>query len=467
MLSKYILSIFFLLTGTFMVAGADRARLSGLVLDEATQQPLVGATVSIPYLKRSTTTDLNGYYEFPSLPFGRLTVQVSYVGYRSKVESISVSDATAHDFILYRSVVENENVTVTGVSSATRLKRTPVHVSIIAHRDMQRYMGTQLLDVVAKEPGVSIVTTGPAIAKPFIRGLGYNRVVTINDGMRQEGQQWGDEHGLEIDEYSAQKIEVLRGPASLMYGSDAIGGVINILTNVPVANNTLQANLQSTVNGNNRMWGHYGNIAGNINGLNWNAYVSTKRAGDYSNRYDGRVLNSRFGETNFGGYIGVNKSWGFSHLLFSRFDQKIGMVEGERDVRGDFALEGYDDITESMRNSKTPLAPWQGITHTKIALDNAFSFQDEGRLTVLVGVQQNQRKEFAQAAAPKEPEAYFDLKTINYSVAYHLPERQNWKTSLGVNGMKQWNENKAEEAIIPDYGLFDFGVYGVAAKTWN
>ncbi|ULT41491.1 TonB-dependent receptor plug domain-containing protein [Niabella defluvii] len=176
------------------------------------------------------------------------------------------------------------------------MKLTPVQVSIISRKDLQQSVGNTLLDAVAKEAGVSVVTTGPAIAKPFIRGLGYNRVVTVNDGIRQEGQQWGDEHGLEVDEYSAQKVEILRGPASLMYGSDAIGGVINILTNTPVANNTIQGNLQSTVNSNNGMFGQYANVAGNTNGFNFNAYGSIKTAGDYSNRYDGKVLNSRFGE---------------------------------------------------------------------------------------------------------------------------------------------------------------------------
>src|SRR5690606_16582259 len=136
-----------------------------------------------------------------------------------------------------------------------RLKQTPVQVSIISKKEIQQAIGNNLLEIAAKEAGVTLLTTGPAIAKPFIRGLGHNRVVTINDGVRQEGQQWGDEHGLEIDEYSTQKIEILRGPASLMYGSDAIGGVINILTNTPVSNNTVQATLQTTANSNNRMFG--------------------------------------------------------------------------------------------------------------------------------------------------------------------------------------------------------------------
>ncbi|GAB3427831.1 TonB-dependent receptor [Niabella aquatica] len=449
-----------------LYANEDKAGLSGVVKDAATQAPLAGATVSIPDLKLSTLTDANGIYRFNALSNGRLTVQVSYIGYKSKVETVIISGTSVHDFLLFQSVVENENVTVTGVSSATRLKRTPVQVSIISRKDIQQSMGINLLDVAAREQGVSIVTTGPAIAKPFIRGLGYNRVVTINDGVRQEGQQWGDEHGLEMDEYSAQKIEILRGSASLMYGSDAIGGVINILTNTPVANNTVHANLQTSFNGNNRMFGQYANVTGNINGFNWNAYGSIKSAGDYKNKYDGSVLNSRFGEKNFGGYIGFNKSWGYSHLVFSNFNQKVGMVEGERDEEGNLVLEGYT-LGGSLEKSRKPLAPWQGIQHTKIILDNSFILNNGSRIAALIGFQQNKRKEFTDPDAPDEPEAFFDLKTVNYNLAYHLSENNNWKTSIGINGMRQQNQNRAEESVIPDYNLFDVGIYGITSKTWD
>lgn len=463
---KYIFCFMSLFAISIVYGNNERGSLSGIITDSATQTPLAGATVSIPDLKVSTITDTQGSYNFKSLPNGTFTLLISYIGYKSKAISVSIRGASTRNFSLWSSVVENENVTVTGVSSATQLKRTPVQVSIISRKDIEQSSGTTLLDIIAKEPGVSIVTTGPAIAKPFIRGLGYNRVVTVNDGVRQEGQQWGDEHGIEIDEFSAQKVEVLRGPASLMYGSDAIGGVINILTNVPVANNTMQANISSSVNANNRMFGEYANIAGNINGFNWNAYGSYKNAGDYQNKFDGNVLNSRFNEKNFGGHIGINKSWGYSHLIFSNFNQRIGMVEGERDENGNLVLEGYE-LNEDLKRGRSPLVPYQSIQHLKVALDNSFSLNTGGRITALIGFQRNQRKEFGDVDEPETPEAYFDLKTINYNLAYHLPQNNNWKISFGTNGMSQQNTNKADEVLIPDYQLFDFGVYGVTAKTWN
>lgn len=469
---KYLF-VFLLITNFYCVIIASaanddaRAALSGIVTDASTNTPLSNANVYIHELKLWATTNSNGEYQFTNLPNGSFTMEVSHVSYKSFISSVLIKGNTIKNISLTETVVEGESVTVTGVSSATQLKYAPAHISIITKKELERSSGNNLLDAVARQPGVSIVTTGPAIAKPFIRGLGYNRVVTINDGIRQEGQQWGDEHGIEVDEYSAQRVEVLRGPASLMYGSDAIGGVINILTNVPVPDNTIRANLSASRNTNNNMWGQYANIAGNINGFNWNAYGSFKNAGDYKNKYDGQVLNSRFNEKNFGGYIGLNKSWGYSHLIFSNFNQRLGMVEGKRDEKGNFILDGYV-LNNDLRNSKKVLVPNQQVNHLKLALDNSFSFNNGSRITVLAGFQHNVRKEFAKADHPDEPAAYFDLKTVNYSAAYHLPvSGNNWKTSFGINGMSQNNINKGAEAIIPNYNLFDFGIYGYTSKTLN
>ena len=116
-------------------------------------------------------------------------------------------------------------------------------------------MTTNLVDLIAHEPGVAQVSTGPAIAKPVIRGLGFNRVVVLNDGIRQEGQQWGDEHGLEVDEYSVKKVEVLKGPSSVMYGSDALAGVLQVITNTPVPQGTLRGNFTGQYQSNNRFRG--------------------------------------------------------------------------------------------------------------------------------------------------------------------------------------------------------------------
>lgn len=166
---------------------------------------------------------------------------------------------------------------------------------------------------------MSQITTGPAISKPIIRGLGYNRVVVMNDGIRQEGQQWGDEHGIEIDEYNVSRIEVLKVPASLIYGSDALAGVINIISNVPVSDGIIKGNIISNFQSNNRMMGNHFDLAGNNKGYIWGINFSGKNASDYKNKYDGYVYNSRFLERNGGAYIGIEKIGGIHNYLLVIF----------------------------------------------------------------------------------------------------------------------------------------------------
>jgi iron complex outermembrane receptor protein len=120
-----------------------------------------------------------------------------------------------------------------------------------------------IIDALSTQPGIAQITTGTGISKPVIRGLGYNRVVVVNDGMRQEGQQWGDEHGIEIDEYSVDKAEILKGPASLAYGSDALAGVINLISAPAQPQGQITANLVANYQLNNGLFGFSTNIAGN------------------------------------------------------------------------------------------------------------------------------------------------------------------------------------------------------------
>lgn len=283
----------------------------------------------------------------------------------------------------------------------------------------------------------------------------------VNDGVRQEGQQWGDEHGAEIDEMSVARAEVVKGPASLMYGSDALAGVINFISNIPVAEGTLKGNIISNYQSNNELFAINGNLAGNRNGLNWSVYGTYKSAGNYQNKYDGKVLNSGFNEKNIGGYIGINKSWGYSHLIVTRYDQELGLIEGERDdASGQFLLFAGSPLeriaTKADLDSRKLFVPQQRVQHNKIVSDNNFALKNS-RLKINLAYQNNQRQEFGNPEDPSENELFFDLKTFNYNLQWQLPELKEWHTTIGINGMRQNNTNKGEEALIPEYNLFDIG----------
>lgn len=451
----------------------QKVRLSGKVTDQS-GKPLAGASIFLHEAKIGTVSQADGSYRTPEVNTGKYLLEVSFQGYATVLETVLLSDNLVKDISLKESYVEHESVTVTGVASATKTKQSAQPVSIVRKSDLMRTPATNIIDALSQAvPGIAGLSTGPAITKPVIRGLGYNRVVVVHDGIRQEGQQWGDEHGIEVDEYSVQRAEILKGPASLLYGSDAMAGVVHLITNTPVEQGTIKGNISGTFMDNSGLRGLNANLAGHSkDGFNWNIYGTSKSAGDYSNKYDGKVFNSRFAEKNFGGYIGINRSWGYSHLLVSNFNQRLGVIEGARDaVTGAFLIfpETPDErvATDAEMKNRNFYTPGQRINHFKIASDNNISLGGGNRLLLNVGYQRNQRKEFGDPDAMNTPGLYFDLNTVNYSVQLLLAEKNGWRTATGITGMYQQNRNKAEEVLIPEYNQFDAGLFIYTKKTFN
>ena len=449
--------------------------LSGTITDKTSHTPLPGATVYLPDLHVGASADAQGHFSIKHLPKGRYLVEVHYIGYAAFTETALIDGATTLDIALAETLIEKNEVVITGVNLATTLKQTPTPVSIVRRDYLDANISTNIIDAIAKLPGVSQLTTGPAISKPFIRGLGYNRVVVVNNDVRQEGQQWGDEHGIEIDDYNVSKVEVLKGPASLVYGSDALAGVVNIVAPGPVPQGHIKGNIAANYLSNNGQIAYHADIAGNHNGLSWSLYGTQKWAHDYQNKYDGYVYGSNFKNTNYGGAIGLNKSWGSSNLSFTSFNQHLGIVEGERNEEGKFIKpinnNGVADeavATNSDFKSYSIGLPGQQINHQKLVWDNNLYLNNGGRLGVTLGYQWNRRQEFEDVLAPDKAGLYLKLNTFNYAVKYYMPEMKGWQTTIGVNGMQQKNDiSSSEEYLIPAYDLFDAGVFAVTSKTFN
>jgi iron complex outermembrane receptor protein len=329
----FLFSLFFFIQ---FIAEAQIS-LSGKITEHKNQASLSGASVYIPDLKTGAVSKQDGSYEIKNIPNGTYLVEVSFVGFASQTIEIKVKGLTHTDFVLDRSSIESPEVVVTGVPSATEQKTNPAPVSIVSQNTFIETTSDNIIDALRNSPGVSQITEGPAISKPVIRGLGYNRVVVVNDGIRQEGQQFGDEFGIEIDPYTVNKVEILRGPASLSYGSDAMAGVINMISAPTLPDGEVRGNIQGIYQTNNGLYGGSANIAGNKNGITYNARYTYTDAHAFKNKYDGYVFNSGYGENNFKGSIGINRDWGYSRIILSSFDLKLGIVEGGRDeVTGQF-----------------------------------------------------------------------------------------------------------------------------------
>ncbi|MBC7485190.1 MAG: TonB-dependent receptor [Cytophagaceae bacterium] len=469
----YIVWLFFLFLSTSAFA---QHILSGRVLNVKDSSGISGALVYLSDLKIGALSDESGHYSFKNIPNGTYLIEVSYVGYASYIQEVNIKSTPSLNFILHESTMQLNEVIVTGGASATERQNTPIPINILTQVDMQQMSATNIIDAIASTTGVSQITDGPAISKPVIRGLGYNRVVVVNDGVRQEGQQWGDEFGIEVDEYSVNKVEIYKGPASLRYGSDAMAGVINMLEAPTLPVGKIRANVLANYQSNTGLFGESINLAGNIKGFVWDIRYSNKQAHAYRNKYDSYVYNSGYSESDGKAMVGINRNWGYSHLTLSVFDLRLGIVEGSRDsTTGKFTKHVVDSAGEDSLAiaSDQELKAYnifpiihQRVRHYKAVLDNQIAL-GAGLLGVRIGYQQNFRQEANDITIGDVYNNSFYLRTLNYDIRYVFAEKNNFELSVGANGMQQKSENRGTVYLIPAYNLFDLGLFAIAKKRFD
>ena len=450
--------------------------LTGKVIEKGKTNGLPGASVYISDLKLGAVADSNGHYVFASLPNGTYLIEVHSVGFKAYTKNVAINGPTEANFELSDQFFEESAVVVTGLSKATQIKRSPVPIVAISHDYIATNLSTNIIDAIAKVPGVNALTTGPNVSKPFIRGLGFNRILTLFDGVRQEGQQWGDEHGIEVDQYGVDRIEVIKGPASLTYGSDALAGVVNLIPTPPAPEGKLIGDVVTEYQTNNGMFGGSAMLGATKNGFEWMGRVSHKEATNYRNKVDGRVYNTAFNETDGSLSLGLHKSWGYSHLNMSLFDDLQEIPDGSRDsatrqfTKQITEVDTFRPIVtprELTSYSMTPLH--QHVQHYRLYFTNNFTL-GTSRLAVNFGYQRSERREFSHPEVPYQDVAglFLVLNTYAYDIKYYLHEFNGWNLTFGINGMDQNNDvTKGTEFVIPSYHQFDIGPFAMIKKTFD
>lgn len=469
--------ILFLLIGLGCMA---QPAIMGTVTDRDTEQPLAGCTLWLTKSRQGTTTDLFGKFKMVAREGDRLVL--SYVGYQTDTIYIDPHKVN-YELALMPNPQELSEVVITAMTHASLVRKNPIAINIITAKMIEMSNENNVMDVIARhKPGISMLKTGPNISKPFIRGLGFNRVLTLYDGVRQEGQQWGGEHGLEIDNYNVEKAEVVKGPASIVYGSDALAGVVSLHPYVPKeTDGVLRGRWLSEYQSNNGLIGKGLRIAqGNRHWL-WALRGSLRIAKNYTNAVDGRVYNTGFQEKNISALIGYRSVAGTTHFNLSWYDNLQGIPDGSRDsLTRKFTQQIYegdqDDIktrpivSASELNSYSLSPLHQRIQHYRAYINNHYQV-GKSDINTLVAFTQNIRREFNHPTAPAQAGTFLQLNTLSYSIRYNTPEYAALDFSVGVNGMVQ--QNKIKEATnfpIPNYGLTDVGAYVLShwkKGKWN
>lgn len=441
------LYIFFLFTIGFSLIAYSQNKISGKITNSQ-NEVLTGAEVYIEELQKGTSTNENGYYELLNLPNNTIKITVAYIGYKTQVKTIAlIEKEKTLDFILEEAVFKMDEVIVS--TAFNKLQSQNVmkveHESI---KTMQRKGTSTLIEGLTTIPGVSQISTGTSIGKPVIRGLSGNRVLVYSQGVRIENQQFGDEHGLGLNDSGIESAEVIKGPASLLYGSDALGGVLYFIPEKFAEANTFVANINQKL---------FSNTLGSSSSLglktstdNWKflARGSYNTHSDYKTPNKNGVTNTRYNETDFKTGIGYSDSKISSVFRYNYNKLDLGIPE--------------EGIAEQTTTKKTAY-PKQGVFNHLLSFNNIIFFK-KSKLDMNFGYISNERREFEDSNIPV---LRMNLNTFNYDAKYYLPKLGKLETIFGFQGMNQSNKNSGEEYLIPDAVTNDVGFFGTGNYEWK
>jgi len=459
--------MFFCLSASY----AQNKTIQGKVIDAITKEPISYCSILARNSKIVSNTDDGGNFTMSIHENEKGYLIFSCIGY--KTDSFTIKGELINQIILLNpsSGTLNE-VVITGVGRATLNRENPVAIMTISPKAIEQNLESNVMDVLAKNaPGMTMVKTGPNISKPFIRGLGYNRVLTLYDGIRQEGQQWGDEHSVEVDAYNIQKAEVIKGPSSLMYGSDALAGVVSLFPYVPEEKDAkIHAKYVAEYQTNNRLIGNGFRISYSAKHFAAALRGSYRLATNYRNNIDNWVYNTGYEERNMSLFMAYHNSRWSTNLNFTLYDNLQGIPDGSRDsLSRKFTkqiFEGVlDDVTARPLVNEDELSSYrlsplhQHIQHYRVYSNSKLKLAKVD-LDLLLAFQQNVRREYNHPTQTEQAGLYLKLNTFNYGLKYNLPSLKRFETTIGLNGMAQNNRSvNATDFPIPDYDLFDIGAF--------
>jgi len=411
-----------------------------MVTDKSTNESVIFANIYLPELEKGTTTDEDGLFKIENLPSGNYKIIVSFIGYETQSLNIKIPNDEQLAVQLKPSAIEMEEVIISTpfhkLQSENVMKVEQEKIS-----DLKAKGAMNLSDGLSNIAGVESVTTGISIGKPVIRGLSSNRVLVYAQGVRLENQQFGDEHGLGLNDSGIESVEVIKGPASLLYGSDALGGVLYFNPERFALENTSSTDAS---------YNYFSNTKGFNTNIGYKSsadkfkYIFRGGIAEHSdyNTKDYRVTNTRFKEKDFKSAMGYQISKFKTEFRYNVNNLKTGIPE---------------EIGEQSTD-KTPLFPFQDITNHVFSSKSVVFFNGSS-LDVNMGFLYNDRKEFE---ASTEPSLRMKLKTFNYDVKYNMPQFGKFETIVGIQGMNQTNTNYGSETLIPNATTNDFGVLAVS-----
>jgi iron complex outermembrane receptor protein len=443
-------------------AGQCTLRYSGKVTDADTKELLEGATIELKDIKQKVKSDKSGAFVIEGLCPGHYDVQITHVGCQPFTGHIHIKDDFSQEYTLSHAAGELSGVTVVGQSSASYAKEE------LKGKALDAVKGLSLGESLKNITGVSVLQTGNNIYKPVIHGLHSNRVLILNNGIRQEGQQWGNEHAPEVDPYIANRISVIKGAATMRYGGDAIGGVVlvepKLLRAVPGTGGEINVAGFS----NNRAAAASAIIEGNLSkapAFSWRLQGTYKRGGN-ARTPNYWLANSGMQEINFSATAGWRKSrWG-TELFYSQFNTKLAIFSGSHignttDLMNAINSSAPPDYIRNVGFSYKIDRPYQDVQHHLLKSKTFFNTGTIGRLNLIGSFQYNNRKEYDVKrfqSSEDVPQLDLSIATTALDVVWDHFTWKKLRGTFGVTGMFQDNQY-SRRLFIPNYQSVNTGLF--------
>lgn len=445
-------------------------KFSGQVLDGESKQPLPFANILIKEISRGSVASDLGKFTIESLCTGTYTVECSFIGYETVTYRVDLSINTDHNFILSAETKTMNAIVVKGEKDDNKpLISQPK--SEIKGEDLVKVRGESLGEALKSVTGVYALQSGPTIFKPVIHGMHSNRILIFNNGVRQEGQQWGSEHAPEIDPFVATKLSVIKGAASIRYGSDAIGGVILVEPSELPDSPGISGEVNVVGSTNNGMGVVSGIVQGafdkKLSGLSWRLQGTYRRAGN-SKTPGYYIENSGFEEANFSSALAYRKSNYGGEIYYSQFNTRLGIFSGTHaesisDLKA--AIERPQPLTPSYFSYQID-RPYQQVQHDLFKGSIFRIFKNESRIDAVFARQEDVRSEYdyVPLTGRLNPELYLKLVSHTLDLIYKHKAFNRYSGTVGFNGLTQGNVRQYE-MLIPNFRNYGGGLFYIGKWT--
>ncbi|MFV0392690.1 MAG: TonB-dependent receptor [Paludibacteraceae bacterium] len=484
-MNKFLVLVVSMCTFYGFTFGQNLFLFTGKVVDE-NNAPLTGASVYLHPIKKSTITDTNGVFGPVDIPKGEYTLEISYVGYKTRIDTIYIDRNRTYTARLTISALSLQEVVVTDNYTETRIKESSLNLEVVNDDYLRQNLGGSLMNSLERLPGVTTIDIGSGQSKPVIRGLGFNRVAVVENTIKHEAQQWGTDHGLEIDQYAVDHIEVIKGPASLMYGSDAIGGIIDLKSKKVPAENSFGGTVDLTGKTNNDFLGTSTSLYGREKALFVDFRATLLDYGDYKAPTDSvdiysyraalhkhHLRNTAGKEQNLHLSFGIIKERFQSRFYLSNVSSKSGLFANAH------GLEPRNVDSELHDKSNRDINyPYQTVNHFKAINSSSFRWKNM-KIEFDLGFQHNYRQEWSQyvqhgympATFPDsldfdpDLERLFDKRVYSGNVKFSYSLSTKTQFHSGINNEFQDNKIDGRGFIIPAFRQFYWGGFIFVTHT--